>query len=449
MSSYQSISGRATYLPGGTVGDVDKIVNDWWGNKVRLQKLWNDAYNFMLYHKKADNISKKDFDKIMGSLSGSGEERALQLDKSTYDLSWKDEKGYRHARYPNSQRGKTSKSNRRLLSTIINRAVKRAEEAGDKKSEAHKILKLYKSNPYFPTDADDLGKVLDLRTRGVGIEPSVKGRTFRWTPEAGKVPPDIRTLEGHIKVVNRRLNELVASGQMGLKEADKFRLSGGHGLPKSAELWPQLRNVMSNVFLQPYRENVETGTKLTSKDVNEYLRMNERMPGVGASKEGLKNAYAFNDYLLKNNLPPLPNETIGYFKDLPNVRSWKSVGKNIVSKTGRPVGNVGEVVKRSLINMVPGVKKASMYALKSVPVVGPLISTAQGASHFTNPDLTKAEQLGKGISAVGGVAGIVPETMFKWNKWADAWRQSKFDQELMKKYGSLKKKREMQESIWT
>ena len=441
--------GRETYLPGGTVGDVDKIVTDWWGNKVRLQKLWKDAYNFMLYQKKAGNTSKKDFDKIMGSLSGSGEERALQLDKSTYDLSWKDEKGYRHARYPNSQGGKTSKSNRRLLSTIINRAVRRAEEAGDKKSEAHKILKLYKSNPYFPTDADDLGKVLDLRTRGVGIEPSVKGRTFRWTPEAGKVPAGIRTLEGHIKVVNRRLNELVASGQMGLKEADKFRLSGGHGLPKGAELWPQLRNAMSNVFLQPYRENVEVGSKLTSKDVNEYLRMNERMPGVGASKEGLRNVYAFNDYLLKNNLSPLPNETTGYFRTLPNVRSWKPAGQNIVSKTGRPVGDVGEVVKRSLMNMAPGVKKASMYALRGVPVVGSLISTAQGASHFTNPDLTKAEQLGRGISAVGGVSGIVPETMFKWNKWADAWRQSKFDQELMEKYGSLKKKREMQESIWT
>ena len=438
------------------MGDVDKIVNDWWGNKVRLQKLWKDAYNFMLYQKKVGNISNKVFDRMMGSLSGTGEEMAFQLDKATYDLSWKDKKGYTHARFPNSRTGKTSKSNRRLLFTVINRAVQRAEEAGDKKSEAHKILKLYKSNPYFPTDADDLGKVLDLRTRGVGIEPSVKGRTFRWTPEAGKVPPGIRTLEGHIKVVNRRLNELVASGQMGLKEADKFRLSGGHGLPKGAEAWPQLRNAMSNVFLQPYMENVESGSKLTSKDVNEYIRMNERMvdpktgmPGVGASKEGLKNAYAFNDYLLKNNLPPLPNETIGYFKDLPNVRSWKSVGKNIVSKTGRPVGNVGEVVKRSLINMVPGVKKAAMYGLKGLPVVGSLISTAQGASHFTNPDLTKAEQLGKGISAVGGVAGIVPETMFKWNKWADAWRQSEFDQELMEKYGNLKKKREMRESIWT
>lgn len=442
---------RTNYLIGGSIGDPDKIVNDWWGNKVSLKKAWNDSYNFMLYHKKAKNIPEKEFKRIMNSLKkyDTNEERITRLDKLTYDLSWRDKNGYRQARYPRTQIGQTSESNRRMLSTIIKRAVDRAEEAGDMKSEAHKILKIYKNNPYFPTDADDLGKVLDLRTRGVGIEPSVKGRTFRWTPEAGKVPPGIRTLEGHIKVVNRRLNELVASGQMGLKEADKFRLSGGHGLPKGAELWPQLRNAMSNVFLQPYRENVEAGSKLTSKDVNEYLRMNERMPGVGASKEGLKNAYAFNDYLLKNNLPPLPNETIGYFKDLPNVRSWKSVGKNIVSKTGRPVGNVGEVVKRSLINMVPGVKKAAMYGLKGLPVVGSLISTAQGASHFTNPDLTKAEQLGKGISAVGGVAGIVPETMFKWNKWADAWRQSEFDQELMEKYGNLKKKREMRESIWT
>jgi hypothetical protein len=421
------------------VGDVDKIVTDWWGNKVRLQKLWNDAYNFMLYHKKADNISKKDFDKIMGSLSGSGEERALQLDKSTYDLSWKDEKGYRHARYPNSQGGKTSKSNRRLLSTIINRAVQRAEEAGDKKSEAHKILKLYKSNPYFPTDADDLGKVLDLRTRGVGIEPSVKGRTFRWTPEAGKVPTGIRTLEGHIKVVNRRLNELVASGQMGLKEADGFRLSGGHGLPKGAEAWPQLRNAMSNVFLQPYMENVESGSKLTSKDVNEYIRMNERMvdpktgiPGVGASKGGLKNAYAFNDYLLKNNLPPLPNETIGYFKDLPNVRSWKSVGQNIVSKTGRPVGNVGEVVKRSLMNMLesPGGQlalKAGKYGLKAVPFLG-YGAAAKGAVDYgaKHPILSTIS----GLSAVPGLGDVFGLPLLGAEVVGNIWNR---DKELMEK----------------
>lgn len=442
---------RTTYLIGGSIGDPDKIVTDWWGNEVNLKKLWNDAYNFMLSNKKAGNVSKKEFERIMNSLEryGTNEEKITQLDKLTYDLSWKDKKGYRHARYPRTEKGQTSKSNRRMLSTMINRAVARAEEAGDKKSEAHKILKLYKNNPYFPADADDWGKVFDLRTRGVGIEPSAKGRTFRWTPEAKGVPDEIRTLEKNIRVVNKRLNELLASGSIDLKEADKFRVSGGHGLPKGAELWPQLRNAMSNVFLQPYKENVESGSRLTSKDINEYLRMNERMPGIGASKEGLKNVYSFNDYLLKNNLSPLPDETISYFKDLPNVRSWKPAGKYFVNKTGRPVGNVGEVVKRSLINMVPGVKKASMYALKGVPVVGSLISTAQGASHFTNPDLTKAEQLGRGISAVGGVAGIVPETMFKWNKWADAWRQSKFDQGLTKKYDSLKKKREMRENIWT
>ena len=126
-------------------------------------------------------------------------------------------------------------------------------------------------------------------------------------------------------------------------------------------MWPQLRNAISNVFLKPYAQNRATGASLTSKDVNEYIRMNERMPGLGSSKEGLKTLYSFNDYLLKNNLLPIPDETLGYFRNLPNVRSWKSVGKNIVSKTGRPIGNVGEVVKRSLINMVPGGKNAAMY----------------------------------------------------------------------------------------
>ena len=80
---------RTTYLIGGSIGDPDKIVTDWWGNEVNLKKLWNDAYNFMLSNKKAGNVSKKEFERIMNSLEryGTNEEKITQLDKLTYDLS--------------------------------------------------------------------------------------------------------------------------------------------------------------------------------------------------------------------------------------------------------------------------------------------------------------------------------------------------------------------------
>ena len=193
---------RTTYLPAGSVGEPDKIVTDWWGNKVRLQKLWNDAYNFMRHHHKVGNISQKDFDRIMNSLEGSGEERSLQLDKATYDFSWKDSRGYSKARYPQTERGKISSDNRKAVSTTIKASVKRADDAGEKNSQAHKILRKFKNNPYYPAGADDYGEILDLRTRGVGIEPSVKGRTFRWTPEAGPVPKELRVFENHRDHVN-------------------------------------------------------------------------------------------------------------------------------------------------------------------------------------------------------------------------------------------------------
>jgi len=265
-------------------------------------------------------------------------------------------------------------SSRARIGAFLSRRATRSTSPEIKK-EATRLYERYKNEPSFPKTKADYAKIDSLRIgsgyRGVSGRPPGTGRggTFRETELAGPVPDEIKQFTKHVDIINDRANMLARLGIITPEVRDSLRISSGHALSKSDSLWPQLRNSPSNVFLQPLAENLRAGSKATAKDIYEYIRMNERMPGAGTDKKSLRSMYSINNILKANNLEPIPEETVKYFRGLPSIRSWApNVGKNIVSGVGTTSGDVSGVVKRSLINLLGSragnrVLKSGKYAL--------------------------------------------------------------------------------------
>mgnify|MGYP003139742288 CR=1 FL=1 len=260
----------------------------------------------------------------------------------------------------------------------------------DVKSSAIRLFDQYQNDKSFPSTKKHFDEINSLR-RGRGnwtseIRPpgTSRGRTFRETELAGPVPDEIKQFTKHGDIINDRANMLARLKIITPEVRDSLKISGGHGFSKSDLLWPQLRNSPPNVYLQSLSENLEAGSRATAKDIYEYTRMNERMPGVGTDKTSLRNMYIVNNILRANNLEPIPEETVKYFRGLPSIRSWKpNVGKNIVSGVGTTSGDVSGVIKRSLMNLLGSragkrVLKSGRYALPA-GILGLAAGTTQAS----------------------------------------------------------------------
>jgi len=298
--------------------------------------------------------------------------------------------------------------------------------------------------------------------RGSGVETTGSRATFRYTEEAGDVPREITDFRKRVKSINSRIGDLVATGNINLDEASNLRLSSGHGLVKAESAWPQLRNTPSNVFLHPYNLNTSGGSAISQTDIHEYIRMNERMSRdgkkVGASKEGMTQLYKINDLLGKNNLAPIDQSELDYFRGLPNLRSWKSgrLGP-VINRIGRPIADVSSMVERSVSNLFdnPTGEMIAKYApkvgrkmLSLVPGFGMPFQYQASKEYLNDPSLSDIAKKGKAASVWAGLPGLVGEFAIDWDKAKERYDQSLFDTELDRKYG-MKKRREMRENIWT
>ncbi len=340
----------------------DIVVKDFWGVEKKLDDIRKNAKSFMDTRLKHGQITKKEYNRLrkrIYKISLSDVEKAiLELDKATYDYTWESPRypGFVKARFPAHASSKASKRNRGTLLSLLKRAVKRAEDAGINDSEAHRLSKLWKSDPYFILDGKNIDDLLELKMRGSGVETTGSRATFRYTEEAGDVPKEITDFKKRVKSINSRIGDLVISGDIDLDEADDLRLSSGHGLVKADSAWPNLRNAPSNVFLHPYNLNTRGGSAISQTDIHEYIRMNERMSRdgkrVGASKEGMAQLYKINDLLKKGGLTPIDQGELDYFRGLPNLRSWKSgrLGP-VINRIGRPIADVSSMVERSVSNL--------------------------------------------------------------------------------------------------
>ena len=258
------------------------------------------------------------------------------------------------------------------------------------KETATRLYERYKNEPSYPKTKADFDEIDSLKlgsgyTSASGRPPpsTTYGRTFVETPEAGPVPKELKIFRSHQDIVNLKAKELFDLKIINADEYDALRVSSGHGLPKADRLWPQLRNAPSNVYLQPFRENLDVGPRITQKDIYEFIRMNERMRRVhgtdvietGKTKPGMKLVYAINKILRDNDLDEIPKETIKFFKDLPTVRSWKPSGKNVVDKQATAKGDVGGVIKKTLLNLLDTdaarlAIKSGKYALRGAGIAG-------------------------------------------------------------------------------
>ena len=371
-------------------------------------------------------------------------------------------RGFIKARLPAHVENKGANKNRGALLSLLKRAVKRAEDAGINDSEAHRLNKLWKSDPYFILDGKNIDDLLELKMRGSGVETTGSRATFRYTEEAGDVPREITDFRKRVKSINSRIGDLVATGNINLDEASNLRLSSGHGLVKAESAWPQLRNTPSNVFLHPYNLNTSGGSAISQTDIHEYIRMNERMSRdgkkVGASKEGMAQLYKINDLLGKNNLAPIDQSELDYFRGLPNLRSWKSgrLGP-VINRIGRPIADVSSMVERSVSNLFdnPTGEMIAKYApkvgrkmLSLVPGFGTPFQYQASKEYLNDPSLSDIAKKGKAASVWAGLPGLIGEFAIDWDKAKERYDQSLFDTELDRKYG-MKKRREMRENIWT
>ena len=427
----------------------DKVVKDFWGVERKLAHILRDAREFMDARLRFGQITEK---------------AILDLDKATYDYKWEHSShpGFIKARLPAHVENKGANKNRGALLSLLKRAVKRAEDAGINDSEAHRLNKLWKSDPYFILDGKNIDDLLELKMRGSGVETTGSRATFRYTEEAGDVPREITDFRKRVKSINSRIGDLVATGNINLDEASNLRLSSGHGLVKAESAWPQLRNTPSNVFLHPYNLNTSGGSAISQTDIHEYIRMNERMSRdgkkVGASKEGMAQLYKINDLLGKNNLAPIDQSELDYFRGLPNLRSWKSgrLGP-VINRIGRPIADVSSMVERSVSNLFdnPTGEMIAKYApkvgrkmLSLVPGFGTPFQYQASKEYLNDPSLSDIAKKGKAASVWAGLPGLIGEFAIDWDKAKERYDQSLFDTELDRKYG-MKKRREMRENIWT
>jgi len=446
----------------------DKVVKDFWGVERKLAHILRDAREFMDARLRFGQITEKEHGRLrdrINKISLSNTEKAiLDLDKATYDYKWEHSShpGFIKARLPAHVENKGANKNRGALLSLLKRAVKRAEDAGINDSEAHRLNKLWKSDPYFILDGKNIDDLLELKMRGSGVETTGSRATFRYTEEAGDVPREITDFRKRVKSINSRIGDLVATGNINLDEASNLRLSSGHGLVKAESAWPQLRNTPSNVFLHPYNLNTSGGSAISQTDIHEYIRMNERMSRdgkkVGASKEGMAQLYKINDLLGKNNLAPIDQSELDYFRGLPNLRSWKSgrLGP-VINRIGRPIADVSSMVERSVSNLFdnPTGEMIAKYApkvgrkmLSLVPGFGTPFQYQASKEYLNDPSLSDIAKKGKAASVWAGLPGLIGEFAIDWDKAKERYDQSLFDTELDRKYG-MKKRREMRENIWT
>tara|TARA_R110002020_G_C16219179_1_gene767530 strand:- start:41 stop:1453 length:1413 start_codon:yes stop_codon:yes gene_type:complete len=287
---------------------------------------------------------------------------------------------------------------------------------------ATRLYERYKSEPSYPKTKADFDEIDSLKlgsgyTSASGRPPpsTTLGRTFVETLEAGPVPEELKIFRSHQDIVNLKAKELFDLKIINADEYDALRVSSGHGLPKAGRLWPQLRNTPSNVYLQPFRENLDVGPRVTQKDIYEFIRMNERMKRVhgtdvietGKTKSGMKLIYAINKILRDNDLDEIPKETIKFFKDSPNVRSWKPSGKNVVNKQATAKDFVSGDVKRSIMNLLesPAGKfaiKSGKYALRGLGIAGIPLSAKAAVDYQKegHPYLATVA----GLSAIPGIS---------------------------------------------
>lgn len=446
----------------------DKVVKDFWGVERKLADISRDAREFMDARLRFGQITEKEHGRLrdrINKISLSNTEKAiLDLDKATYDYTWESPRypGFIKARFPAHASSKASKKNRGALLSLLKRAVKRAEDAGINDSEAHRLSKLWKSDPYFILDGKNIDDLLELKMRGSGVETTGSRATFRYTEEAGDVPREITDFRKRVKSINSRIGDLVISGDIDLDEASDLRLSSGHGLVKADPAWPNLRNAPSNVFLHPYNLNTRGGSAISQTDIHEYIRMNERMSRdgkrVGASKEGMAQLYKINDLLKKGGLTLIDQGELDYFRGLPNLRSWKSgrLGP-VINRIGRPIADVSSMVERSVSNLFdnPTAETIAKYTpkigrkmLSLVPGFGLPFQYQASKEYLNNPELSDISRKAKAASVYAGAPGLVGEFLVDWDKAKERYDQSLFDTELDRKYG-MKKRREMRENIWT
>tara|TARA_R100000963_G_C4634485_1_gene98875 strand:- start:29 stop:1441 length:1413 start_codon:yes stop_codon:yes gene_type:complete len=287
---------------------------------------------------------------------------------------------------------------------------------------ATRLYERYKSEPSYPKTKADFDEIDSLKlgsgyTSASGRPPpsTTLGRTFVETLEAGPVPEELKIFRSHQDIVNSKAKELFDLKIINADEYDSLRVSSGHGLPKAGRLWPQLRNTPSNVYLQPFRENLDVGPRVTQKDIYEFIRMNERMKRVhgtdvietGKTKSGMKLIYAINKILRDNDLDEIPKETIKFFKDSPNVKSWKPSGKNVVNKQATAKDFVSGDVKRSIMNLLesPAGKfaiKSGKYALRGLGIAGIPLS-AKAAVDYQKKDHPYLATVA-GLSAIPGIS---------------------------------------------
>ena len=292
----------------------------------------------------------------------------------------------------------------------------------DVKETAARLHEKYKNDPSFPSTQDQIDEIDSLK-RGSGYTAESgrppgsvsRGHTFISTPEAGPVPKELRIFRSHQDIVNAKATELFDLKIITEAEYNALRVSSGHGLAKADPLWPQLRNVPRNVYLQPLSENLKSGPRATQKDIHEFIRMNERMRRVhgtdvietGTSKSGMKLVYAINKILRDNDLDEIPKETIKFFKDSPSVRSWKPSGENVIDQQPRAKGSVSGDIKRSLMNLLesPAGKiaiKSGKYALRGLGIAGIPLSAKAAVAYQKegHPYLATVA----GLSAIPGIS---------------------------------------------
>ncbi len=183
----------------------DIVVKDFWGVEKKLDDIRKNAKSFMDTRLKHGQITKKEYNRLrkrIYKISLSDVEKAiLELDKATYDYTWESPRypGFVKARFPAHASSKASKRNRGTLLSLLKRAVKRAEDAGINDSEAHRLSKLWKSDPYFILDGKNIDDLLELKMRGSGVETTGSRATFRYTEEAGDVPKEITDFKKRVK----------------------------------------------------------------------------------------------------------------------------------------------------------------------------------------------------------------------------------------------------------
>ena len=362
--------------------------------------IYKRAYNFLNEAVKDGRATQKQFNAVIAEAlkGGSKEQNVNNLIDAAREITWVDKRGMVKSWGEGISGRHPEPGVRSGVVTTIKRALDRADRSGVRNLKAEELYSEFNRNPLFPSPAQ-VDEIMALRTKGPGIESEASGtdrRTIRKTPESPVVSERLGQFDRAVERTNYRINRLVKSeknpaGILTQEQADYFRQSRGHGIPKGQHGYPNLRNLSSDIFLVPNELNNLTGASLTQKDIYQYIRMLSRMERAGqhsgTSAEGLKRLYELNDLLIKNNLEPIKD--LEYFKGLPRVKDYRPIptlsfdGKEFkperaIGRVGQHLTDVDDVVKKSLMNLNVGGARGKVLKrllLSGSALTGALLST--------------------------------------------------------------------------